>query len=182
MKSILGLFLFFAISLQSFGQEEFTYSQTGLSPEYIIIERDSATKMFLYENCIRWIEDTFLNPDKMIIMNREGEKIRIQGFWKEFTDYEYQGDFQKYDARYTIEIAFKDGRLKFEPLKFEALAMGQEVPMIGLRSTTNEFYKENGEVHEMYAKVPGDIEKIFNHFLNDLRNYEFEDLMKKDDW
>lgn len=182
MKSLIGLFLFLALSNQCLAQE-FTYSQTGLSPDYIVIERDSATALFLYNNCMRWIEETFDNPEKMIIEKEKGEHIKLSGFFKEFTSYEYQeNNIKKFDARYTIDLHFKEGQLKFEPVEFEALGSGQDVPMIGLHSTKNDLYKENGEVVDMYSNIPDDVAKVFNHFLNDLRDYEFADMNNGDKW
>jgi len=182
MKSIFGLLLLAVLSLQASAQKTFTYSQTGLSPDYVIIERDSASADFLYGNCMRWINETFENPEKMIKEKVKGRQIKLSGFFKEFTSYEYQEKILKFDARYTIEISFKEGRLRFEPVDFEALGSGQEVPMIGLHSTKNDLYHENGEVVDMYSNIPADVAKVFNHFLNDLRAYEFEDLSDDDDW
>lgn len=121
------------LPLLSFSQELFTSSELlieeGLQKnkgkylkmsDYVIIFADYTSKE-LYKKTTIWFNDNFNQTDDKILSKIEGKYIRFQGSTEELlkthkvitTSKGYQG------YRYIIEIKFKYGRLKFEPISLK---------------------------------------------------------------
>ena len=121
------------LPLLSFSQELFTSSELlieeGLKKnkgkylkmsDYVIIFADYTSEE-LYKKTTIWFNDNFNQTDDKILSKSEGKYILFQGSTEELlkthkvitTSKGYQG------YRYIIEIKFKYGRLKFEPISLK---------------------------------------------------------------
>ncbi len=87
-KAIASLIAIFAVSL-TFGQNaelssnsKFQYSEFGLN-DYVIINVPSKTKEEIFSETINWIKETYKNPDVVLKMQIENEKVRIDAIAKD---------------------------------------------------------------------------------------------------
>ncbi len=132
MKNFIKL-IAILISVNSYSQVEFGTTtevrDTGFKinsgtyqvlDKYVVIESEG-TAAELYEKTIGWINETYNTPSEVIKGQVEGDYIRIEGSSSTpLFFYRALGQTMGYDGyRYSIEIRFKDGKVRFEPTKLE---------------------------------------------------------------
>ena len=183
----LSITLVILISLFTLGQEEFTWNQNGISPEYVVIDLDSIDQKNLYNNTINWIKVTYKNPDEVIKMTIQNEKVRFEGFQDNLICTNSLGLTNCYYALYTIEIGFKNNKYKFTPIKLEYKVPSSQYSAGGLISILNDgsnYFNKKGIIRKMYSTIPSSIESLFNELNSNLANYltaETENN-ESDDW
>jgi hypothetical protein len=179
MKKILTITAIFlaAFTLQS--QSIFTYDKNGLAPEYIVIELDTIPQEELYSKTINWIKETYKNADEVINNKIENQKIFIEGINSSVLTI---GGGAKMDARYTIEIAFKEGKIKFQPTRLEYYYSVHGWNNISLGEKAKNFYKRNGSPRGVYKHLPNQITGLFNDLAQSLKDYILEKNVIKEDW
>lgn len=175
---LLSISLFLSV-ITLYGQDRFEFSSTGLFPDYIVVELDTLSPSELYEICIRWIKETYTSPDEVIQMKIENEQIRFQGFKKSATHMNAITTSTSLDAKYTIEISFKDGKFKFDPVDLSLYHQGSKITWIGI-NFAKPIFKGNGEVRGMYRPIPEDIANMFTSLMRDFAKYTI--TQKQDDW
>ena len=159
--------------------------------DFVIVKIDSLKKEELYKRTLNWIKETYKNPDAVIKMTIENEKIRISGYKEDLicTNYRFLGtdNLNCYYGTYNIEISFKDGKYKFDPTYLEYRLpssggiSGMTVPM-ELTDFSN-YYNEKGELRKQYEYIPSSLEDIFNGLSIDLYDYILKKKEKqKNDW
>ena len=170
MKNIL-LILALLFSLHSFAQKEhpnkFEYSANGLN-DYILTEIDGFTASDIYAKVINWVKETYKNPDIVLKFKIENEKIRING--SEALLY-IKGKYSM-NLDYVYEIAFKDGRYKFDliSLKYEET---------DYKNLPN--FKTDKKMIKNFGDSPQIIEDFFNNLNNSIKEYITVDS-DNDDW
>ena len=130
------IFLFLQIiliPLLSSSQDLFTSSELSIDKgikakqgkflkmsEYVIIFSDYTSKE-LYNKTTNWFNDNFNQADDKILNKSQGKYIRFQGSTKELlkTHKDITSSRGYQDYRYIIEVIFKYGRLKFEPVSLK---------------------------------------------------------------
>lgn len=115
MKTI-TLFIALFISLLSNGQEKFTYSEKGLTPEYLVGEIENKTQKEIYTKSLNWVKENYKNPDKVLKTTIENEKIRFEGVDMDLMCHSALGSTTCYNTTYVVEIDFREGKYKFTPL------------------------------------------------------------------
>ena len=178
MKKIIIVISFLLLTINITSQEKFTYAEKGLT-DFVVLKIDSLSQSELFNKTIDWIKDTYKNPDEVIKAKFENEKIRFNGFKGNAFSMSILGMPTFLDARYTIEIYFKDGRLKFEPISLEQYSSPSEYSAGGWSAITFEtnswLFKKNGKIRKITKTYPENIESIFNNLLSGLNVY----LLKK---
>lgn len=167
---ILFLLSTFLISFFSFSQEtEFKTSQDYIT-DYLVTPCDSTTKEEIYKKTIAWISVNFKNSKEVIQSQIENEMIRIEGFTENFNGTS--------NALYTIEISFKDGKYKFDPLSFTII---NGLNTFDYFTTYSSYFKKNGDVKERLKVTVNGVNDLFNGLNHNLKNYIIG-KSKKDDW
>jgi hypothetical protein len=189
MKNITALLALF-VFLNAYSQKKFEYNKDGLNVKYLVIEIDSLNASEIYLNTIDWIKETYKNPDEVIKAKFENEKIRFDGFQENGMSTNMFGLSTPFDIRYSIEISFKDGRFKFEPINLESYQKSSQYIPGGWNSmplnTSSWIYKKNGKIQGSFKNYPEQIERIFNNLKSSLeiyllkQNKTIKDV--KDDW
>jgi hypothetical protein len=112
-KNILGLMVM--LSLVSFGQEkEFSFTKEKGFTEYIVIDKNGQTDDELYQKTLGWINETYKNPEKVVLAKNENSYIRIEGVASDISWMKVMGMTTYYSTKYEIEFYFKDGKVKFD--------------------------------------------------------------------
>jgi hypothetical protein len=171
MKKIIFLLM---ISSSIYSQQSFEWSSTGVT-DYVVTEV-AGTAPEIYSKTINWIKENYLNPNEVITMTIENEKIRFQGLKKDMT---CMGSVCS-DGLYIIEITIKDGKYKFDPisLKFSSNAGSFEFPINGNLSM---YYDKNGELRKGSKETLDNVTVLLNTLNNNLKN-SINGIVKKEDW
>lgn len=162
-------------SIQPQIQGTFEYGPQGLTP-YVVMNVNGVTAQDLYNKTLNWIKTTWQNPDKVIKMTIPNEKIRVEGFQQGLI----KPRKMPIGCGYTIEISFKDNKLKFDVVSI--LSAPDGIP-------TGYNYRElpNFKTDEKMLKAFGDsasiIETYFNNLVKGLSTYiSGGGSTPKDDW
>jgi len=148
----------------------------GVKPIVVEVEGMSASEM--YKNSIRWVQETFKNPDEVLKANIENEKIRIDGFAFNAWWFKSLGTKLSLDMEYTVSIDFKDGRYRFEFNVGQFWGDGQKV----LYDYTL-FFNKKGEVKNTYEDAVPSLELTMNALSFSFYNYVTGKTKEKnDDW
>lgn len=168
------LILFFCIS-PMVGAQTFTYDINGLT-DYLVIETEGKSTGELYTKTKTWILDNYKNPEEVIKVDLTNDKIRLNGAKPNVT---CTGVYCS-DAEYQIEISFRDGRFKFDPINLKFIGpqgISSEIPL----NDGSVYYKKNGNPRGYAEKTFKAIEDIYNDLLLSLTEYILSE-QKKDDW
>lgn len=158
----------------SFAQDKFTYDVKGLT-DYVVKDNSMATAD-IYKKSINWIKENYVNPDEVIKMTIENEKIRFEGVKNNLTCI---GSVCS-DATYMIEVTIKDGKYKFDPIYLKlSVTTGRsfEVPL----NDFSVYYDKSGQVKKQSVQVLESFALLFNDLSQSLDDY-INGKAKKSDW
>ena len=196
--NLFKFFLLLAIPISSSSQELFTQSEIiineGLKTrqgtylkmsDYVIIYSDTTPKD-LNNKTVLWFNEVFKGDGNIILDNERGKFLRIQGSTEELLKTHkvitltegYQG------YRYVIDIRFKYGRLKFEPVSLKTFTKDESLSNGWYeRGFLNKIFNADGEE---LAEGKNDIKtqlKFFNDLAISLNEYLNDDLnVDEVDW
>lgn len=148
-----------------------------ISKEYItnflITNCDGKTKLEMYKKTIDWISINFKNPKEVIQTQIENEMIRIEGFTENFNGTS--------NASYLIEISFKDGKYKFDPISFTII---NGLNRFDFFLTYPTYFKSDGTLKERLKDTVKGVSDLINSLNKSLAMYiiEGKGLNKKDEW
>ena len=164
------------IMLPCLASGQFTYDANGLA-DYIVIESDGDSEQ-LYTKLKSWVMDTYENPDEVIKADFENDRIRFSGFEKDANCITAAGATVCYNVNYSVEVAVKDGKMKFDPIYYETTTT-QGKNRVSL-DDGSWMYNKKGKLRPMYSEQPEQIAGLFNGLHSSLVRYLSEE--KKDDW
>jgi hypothetical protein len=188
MKKIV-IVLFMVVSFYSNAQEtEFKFTKDGFT-DFVVIPVQNKTQAELYKKALDWVSVTYKNPKEVIKAQIENDYIRIEGFKSSMLCIKTLGMLSCSDARYQIEISFKDGKYKFDLTKLEQYIAPSQYTVssgwseVGLVSTSV-YYKENGNLKGVFKLYPSAIETEFNLLNTSLKDFLKSDTIpsKKGNW
>lgn len=165
MKTILLPILIILLSINTFSQvnsttntEKFEYSEIGLN-DFIITPIKEKTIDFIYDKTINWIKETYKNPDIVIKMQIENEKVRINSIARNLV--KVKG--YSMDLDYVLEISIKENKYKFEitSLLYDGKTDYKKLPN----------FKTDTKLLENFGNSAINIENYFNSLNENLKNY-----------
>jgi len=166
MKNLFYLILFTS-TLGLFSQE-IKITKDGIT-DFVVSECKGISKKEIYNKTIEWISLNYVNPNEVIIAKVENEFLRFN-----FIDNKYT------PTKVLIEIQFKDGRYKFDPLSIEFPDV--PIPYNDFINTYDRFFNKKGLLKPRTAKTVNSVEEILNDVNNNLKNYIVGVKNKMDDW
>jgi len=157
--------------------------------DYVVVSIDSLSQKKLYDRTLNWIKEKYKNPDKVIKMTIDNEKIRIEGYKEDLYCYHFKvlgsENVNCYNGTYTIEISFKDGKYKFDPSYLEYhIPPIQDISSRDISLSLDDFsvyYDKNGILLKSYEYIPITIDDLFNTLNPELYDYILT-AGKKDNW
>lgn len=186
MKKIILLnFLF--LSFVGFAQE-FEVTPNGLKDksnlenEYLVIETPNKSVTELYENAIKYINEKYKNPEKVIKGKTENEYLRFETYVGQFTKVNNSGVKLDISATYTTELRFKDGKVRYEitELNMTADNGGRNVYWKGSIWKGYPIYNKKDELRLEETKT--DLENYFNAQVKSVSDFLNDKKSEKDDW
>lgn len=165
------ILLSISLTLNLYSQETFEYSENGVN-DYVITEVEEKSAKEIYKKTINWIKETYKNPDKVLKMKIENEKVRINGISTDLLAVKKMN----MPLDYVIEIAFKNSKYKFDLI---SLTTSNEYGTADYKKIPN--FKTDKKLIKNFGESPQRIENYFNELNQSLKKYIFEEN-KKDDW
>lgn len=180
--------MLFFLTFVNAQETEFKFTKDGFT-DYVIGAVDGKTSSELYKKALDWVSVTYKNPKEVIKAQIENDYIRIEGAKSKMLCVKSLGMTSCNDARYQIEISFKDGKYKFDLIKLEQyIAPSQYTTIsgwleVGL-ANTSVYFKENGDLKNIFKLMPPAIETEFNELNQSLKEFLKSDTIpsKKNDW
>jgi hypothetical protein len=157
MKKLLVLLFVNVICYSQTSIEKFEYTELGLN-DYVVSEFNSVSKDEIYKKTINWVKETYKNPDEVLKMKIENEKIRINGIANKLLNVKGY----TYNLEYVIDISFKDNKYKFELISLT-------YEQVDYKKIPN--FKTDKKMIKYYGKIPYDIEDYFNKLNLSLKYY-----------
>ncbi len=189
MKSKMAFIaMFLAVSLSTaIAQEQFVFNKDGMSPEYMVVNVDSLNASELYDRTIKWIKQTYVNPDESINTTIENEMVRFTGVESPCLKTTIMGMPFYYSARYSASISFKDNKYKFElkSLEVKSLASGAyQQGYIDLLAVSSDYFKKNGKPRKNFAHHPAELAAMIQKVKDSHENYILTNgkSIQKKDW
>ena len=176
-KLLFSLVLFISFnSLSLVAQENFKYDIQGLSPKYLVQDMEGVTQQDLYKKALAWAKSqgyTLQDTESPNTFTFTGEKANALCFT-------VRGKTSCNNLRYTIEVAFKENKYKFEVKGLEQYGPINDTGKKGwfpveLEKAPDAFYTRGGELKKEYVDTPSNISGLFNDLNKKLK----EGLLKK---
>jgi len=180
MKKILIALILFA-NLQSFGQVAFPNipvdKETKLITYDDVVDQKGVSAKELYSRATAWYQKYFNNPTEKL-RKKDDENFTLELFVR-FKLYNFDKKGVKSDAselmQYTLNIACKEGRYKYEFTKFN-----QKAPSFKPSEPLLDKNDPNAEKHTVWLKqVDEEIKKTINDLEKAMAT---SGEKKKDDW
>lgn len=173
MRKII-LLSFLTFTILSFGQEtEFKFAKEGFT-DYIITTVPNKSQAELYKKTLEWIATTYKNPKEAIKAQKENESIRFEGVTKTLINVNSNGKIAR-DAKYQIEVTFKDGKYKLDVTDISVYSPPGENGAGGWATTElknlEAYYNKKGEIKTVYKYYPEMIPAFFNDLNKNLKDY-----------
>lgn len=186
MKKLV-LFLLFVNEFTYAQEVEFKFTKNRLT-DYVVRIVDGKSATELYKKTLDWVAVTYNNPKEVIKAQIKNDYIRIEGSKASLLCTKSLGMANCWNVRYQIEISFKDGKYKFDLIKFEVHTPPSEYSSGAWNefdfNNTSLYYNSKGEIKSMYKLYPDAIETEFNTLNESLNDFLKSDTIpsKKSDW
>lgn len=167
--TVIFLTLTFNVLGQSEYPEKFEYSEKGIN-DFVVTKLEGKSIQDIYSKSINWIKETYKNPDKVLTMKIDNEKIRIDAIASGLLTVRNMN----FNLDYIIEISIRDGRYKFELVTLETSDSKTDYKQIPN-------FKTDKRIIKNFGNSPSNIENYFNGLNDSLKNYIIG-KEKKDDW
>jgi predicted nucleotidyltransferase len=188
MKKQLFILTFLLSNFIGFTQE-YVVTPDGLKDKsnvensYLVIEAPDKSTAELYQNAIRYVNENYKNPEEVIKGKTENEYLRFETYVPQFTKVNNSGAKLEVSMKYTTELRFKDGKVRFEitALSITADNGGRSVEFSGSIWKGYPIYNQkNGELR--LPETKSEIENYFNTKVIEITNFLLDKRTKKDDW
>lgn len=183
------LLLFIAISTCFYAQN-LTVTPNGLvnssdnEKSYIVLDIDGKTSKQLYDKAISYINLYYKSPDDVIKGKIEGDFVKYITHAQNFLVVK-RGGIINIHTDYTIQLNFKDNKVKFEIIELDMYATDTNnnpsfrVECSGSQMKCYPIYDKKGKLK--MPDVKDNIEIYFNSQSRSLENY-LNDKVNDDEW
>lgn len=173
-------------SLAQSNVTEFTLTkETGMT-DYVVIPFEGKTAAELYKKALQWFEVYYKNPDEVLKGKIENDYLRFTGAKNGIVCLNVMGKFC-YDTKYTVEISFKDNKLKFDLIQLEYYRPANEYNSGGWTNVDftlmDGYFNKNGEWRAVYKYIP-EIPGHINELMEDFKKFMNSETIpsKKEEW
>lgn len=136
---------------------------------YVVLPIENKTAKILYEESLKYINKNYKNPKEVIKGNIENEYLKFVTYEPKFTELKVGYNKIPWNIKYTTELNFKDGKVKYEITEIEI--KNEDNYPLGFQGSGISFYiyKKNGELKMQDAKT--NIEEYFNNKTKSLLEF-----------
>lgn len=164
MKKII-LIVFIVIGTISYGQK-LVVTPTGLrdandlEKTFVVINAEGKTSKELYDNALKYINKNYKSPDDVIKGKTDGEYLKFITYAPNFITIKNSFVKTPFNAKYTTELSFKDGKVKYEVISIEIENDAKAILSFTGSGINFFIYNKKGELKREDAKIS--IEDYFN--------------------
>lgn len=117
MKKIITLFAIITSFIAS--AQYYKVTPSGLrdnseQKDFLVLEFPAKSKADLYNASLKYVHQTFKNPEHVIKSNLKDESLRFVSYKPNGMKVNNSGAKIQVDIKYTIQLEFKDGKIKYE--------------------------------------------------------------------
>lgn len=157
------LFIAFCANAQ---ETEFKFTQDGFT-DYIVTKCENKSQAELYQKAMEWVNLNFKNK-KDVKINTQNQSIIVKTSSKDLVCFNTFGKSCA-NAKFAFEIAFKDGKYKFDVASKIDYLYGEDWKTIDLNNTKG-YYNGKGELRSDYKYFP-EIADYFNKMNEQLKDF-----------
>jgi len=188
MKTQLIIISFILINYIGYSQE-YEVTPNGLKDKsniensYLVIKTPEKKATELYQNSMKYINENYKKPDEVIKGKTENEYLRFETFVPQFTKVNNSGTKLYVSMKYTTELRFKDGKVRFEitSLIITADNGGRSVEFSGSIWKGYPIYNQkNGKLR--LPETKSELENYFNTTVKEIKEFLLDKTTPKDDW
>lgn len=178
MKKILSLFLLsiaFNVHAQYFKVTPEGLKDTNEDKTYVVLEFPNQTKEEVYTKTIKYIHQSFKNPEHVIKSDLKNESVRYVSYKVNGLRVSNSGVKVPVDIKYSVQLEFKDNKVKFEITDQD----------FGMLKYTGNIWKSYPIWNEKNGKLRLEEEKneLENHFNTIAQQYvDFVSGKNNNDW
>jgi hypothetical protein len=174
MKKILLLVLI--ITYTSTFAQKLTVTPNGLrsieestEKSFVVIESEDKTAKQLFDESIKFINKNYKSADDVIKGQIDGEYLKFVTFAPNFILIKNGWSKITFNAKYTVELSFKNGKVKYEIIEL-SMYNDANYPLSFTGSGISfHIYKKDGELKMEDAKT--EIENYFNENILSYANF-----------
>ena len=167
--------------------QEYVVTPTGLKDNanvektYIVINTPDKTAEQSYNNAIKYINKTYKNPEEVIKADVKNDYLRFNTYVSNFLTVKNSGAKLSIDAKYTVELSFRDNKVKLEVVNLDMYhSSGFKVLFTGGIMSSYPIYKKKKQ-KLIRPETKSDIEFYFNNKINTIKGYLLEEANTTDD-
>ena len=186
MKKLLLLLLL--VPVVSKGQE-LTVTPDGIrdisntEKTYVVINTPEKTAEQNYNNAKAYINKTYKNPMEVIKGEVKSEYMRFETYVTDFLIIKNSGAKVDINLKYTIELNFKEGKVKYEITSLEMKASNNNFKVLFNGSAFSGYPIYNKKKKKLIRpETKKEIEIYFNNSINEIKSYLLEEIKADDDW
>jgi hypothetical protein len=148
---------------------------------YVVINAEGKSAKQLYDNVLKYINKNYKSPDDVIKGKTDGEYLKFITHVSNFLVVNNSGAKIPIDADYTIELNFKDDKIKFEIIALDMYAQtgGYKVLFTGGAFEGYPIYNKKGDLKRPDTKA--EIETYFNSQINSIAEF-LQGKSNDDNW
>lgn len=164
------LILALAVSALGYGQN-LVVTPAGLKDasdnekSFVVLTVEGLTAKQLFDNAIKYVNKNYKNPDDVIKGKTDGEYLKFDTYVPELLFIKNGGVKVFFAAKYTTEMSFKDGKVKYEIIELNMYNPDNNMPLTYTGGTFDwSIYNKKGVLKREETKK--DIETYFNSEIN----------------
>jgi len=181
-NNFLFLLVVFCLTTPFYGQNTFKYDHQGLQPKYVVVSMDGKDQAALYKKAVNWAQ----TDNRTLNDSEEPNKITFQGEKANALCYTVMGKTSCNNLRYTVEVAFKDNKYKFQVIRLEQFGPINDTGKKGwfdvdLDKAPDAYYTRSGELKKEYVATPGNISDLFNNLNEEFKSGVLKEKAAEED-
>lgn len=148
---------------------------------YVVINAEGKSAKQLYDNAVKYINKNYKSPDDVIKGKTDGEYLKFITHTSNFLVVNNSGAKISIDCDYTIELNFKDGKIKLEIIALDMYAQtgGYKVLFTGGAFDGYPIYNKKGDLKRPDTKA--EIEAYFNSQIIAITEF-LQEKSNDDNW
>lgn len=167
--------------------QEFEVTQDGIKDKsninnnFLVIEAENYSANRLYQNALKFIIETYKNPDYVIKGKIENEYIRFESNNNFSMSFNNKIGRMTATIGYAVELRFKDGKVRYEIISLKMpVAEPRNLTFKGSIWSGYPIFNDKGEVRLPEAKEK--LENHLNELVSLLKSFLLETETKQDKW
>ncbi len=155
----------------------------NLTGSYVVLNIEGSVEE-LYQITKNWINETYNDPDEVIISDTENSFLKIQGVEENLFKYNTMAGVSYNDAQYRLSFKFKENKIKVELTSLHVYFPPNRYSIESGWKDNSSFIitKKNGKPFNNNRNNIEPLEEYFNLLAFSLKNSKDMELTDNDNW